>query len=179
MPCVLPSLSPKCWAWLGLWAPTCPWPITAHLLHWGEQTESLSGRNRNPKEAGETPELEGPARSTLFLYGTIPHQTSGQPPVGSGCERATLTMDMCACLVFQSYLTLCNPMKYTVHGISQARILEWVALPFSRGSSQPRDWIWVSSTAGRFFTSWATRECLNKCLSNLLSLLFLVVEPIY
>ena len=54
--------------------------------------------------------------------------------------------------------TLCNPMDYTVHGILQARILEWVAFPFSRGSSQPRDWIQVSHTAGGFFTSWATRE---------------------
>ena len=41
---------------------------------------------------------------------------------------------------------------------SQARILEWVASPFSRGSSQPRDRIQVSHIAGRFFTSWATRE---------------------
>ena len=41
--------------------------------------------------------------------------------------------------VTQSCLTLCNPMDYTVHGILQARILEWVAFPFSRGSSQPRD----------------------------------------
>ena len=41
--------------------------------------------------------------------------------------------------VTQSCLTLCNPMDYTVHGILQARILEWVAIPFSRGSSQPRD----------------------------------------
>ena len=41
--------------------------------------------------------------------------------------------------VAQSCPTLCDPMKYTVHGILQARILEWVALPFSRGSSQPRD----------------------------------------
>ena len=40
----------------------------------------------------------------------------------------------------------------------QARILEWVAIPFSRGSSRPRDWIWVSCIAGRFFTLWATRE---------------------
>ena len=39
----------------------------------------------------------------------------------------------------QSCLTLCNPMACTVHGILQARILEWVAFPFSRGSSQPRD----------------------------------------
>ena len=49
-------------------------------------------------------------------------------------------------------------MDYTVHGILQARILEWVAFPFSRGSSQPRDQIQVSHIAGRFFTSWATRE---------------------
>ena len=41
--------------------------------------------------------------------------------------------------VTQSYPTLCDPMDYTVHGILQARILEWVAFPFSRGSSQPRD----------------------------------------
>ena len=49
-------------------------------------------------------------------------------------------------------------MDYTVHGILQARILEWVAFPFSRGSSQPSDWTQVSRIAGRFFTSWATRE---------------------
>ena len=49
-------------------------------------------------------------------------------------------------------------MDYTVHGIFQARILEWVAFPFSKGSSQPRDWTQVSRISGRFFTSWATRE---------------------
>ena len=49
-------------------------------------------------------------------------------------------------------------MDYAVHGILQARILEWVAIPFSRGSSQPRDQTQVSRTAGKFFTSWATRE---------------------
>ena len=47
-------------------------------------------------------------------------------------------------------------MDYTVHGILQARILEWVAFPFSRGSSQPKDWTQVSRIAGRFFSSWAT-----------------------
>ena len=55
----------------------------------------------------------------------------------------------------------CDPMDYTVHGILQARILEWVAFPFSRGSSQPRDQTQVSHIAGGFFTSWATREALN------------------
>jgi len=49
-------------------------------------------------------------------------------------------------------------MDYTIHGILQARILEWVAVPFSRGSSQPRDPTQVSCIAGRLFTSWATRE---------------------
>ena len=56
--------------------------------------------------------------------------------------------------------TLCDPKDYTVHGILQARILEWVTVPFSRGSSQPRDETLVSCVAGRFFTSWATREAL-------------------
>ena len=51
-----------------------------------------------------------------------------------------------------------SSMVYTVHGILQARILEWVAFPFSRGSSQPRDRTQVSLIAGRFFTSWATGE---------------------
>ena len=49
--------------------------------------------------------------------------------------------------------TLCNPVVYTVRGIFQARILEWVASPFSRGSSQPRDQTQVSHIAGGFFTS--------------------------
>ena len=49
-------------------------------------------------------------------------------------------------------------MDYTVHGILQARILEWVAVLFFRGSSKPRDQTQVSHIAGGFFTSWATRE---------------------
>ena len=49
-------------------------------------------------------------------------------------------------------------MDYKVHGILQARILEWVAFPFCRGSSQPRDQTQASCIAGGFFTSWATRE---------------------
>ena len=53
----------------------------------------------------------------------------------------------------QLCLTLCDPMDYIVLGILQARILEWVAFPFSRGSSQPRDQILVFRIAGRLFTS--------------------------
>ena len=53
----------------------------------------------------------------------------------------------------QSCLTLYDPMDSTLHGILQARILEWVAFPFSRGSSQPRDQTQASRIAGGFFTS--------------------------
>ena len=60
--------------------------------------------------------------------------------------------------VTQSCPTLCELMDYTDHGILQARILKWVAVPFSRGSSQPRDWTQVSHIAGGFFTSWAIKE---------------------
>ena len=49
-------------------------------------------------------------------------------------------------------------MNYTVHGILQARVMVGVAIYFSKGSSQPRDQTLVSRIAGRFFTSWATRE---------------------
>ena len=62
--------------------------------------------------------------------------------------------------------TLCNPMDYiqtgsSVLGILQARILEWISMPFSRGSSWPRDQTWVSCIADRCFTNWATREAWN------------------
>ena len=71
--------------------------------------------------------------------------------------------------VAQSCPTLCDPMDYTVHGIFQARILEWVAFPFSRGSSQPRDGTQIPCIAGRFFTSWATLPWPNSDLPHVLS----------
>jgi len=55
--------------------------------------------------------------------------------------------------ITQSCPTLCNPRDYAVNGILQARILEWVAVPFTRESSQPRDRTQVPHIAGRFFTS--------------------------
>ena len=66
-------------------------------------------------------------------------------------------------LVTQSCLTLhdvmeCSSPTSSIHGILQARILKWVAIPFSRGFSWPRDQTQVSGIAGRFFTLWATRE---------------------
>ena len=63
--------------------------------------------------------------------------------------------------VTQSCLTLCDPMGYTVHGLLQARTLEWVACPFSRGSSQPRTWTMISCIVGGFFTNWPIRISTN------------------
>ena len=67
--------------------------------------------------------------------------------------------------VTRSCLTLCNsmdcsPPASSVHGNFQARVLEWVAISFSRGCSQPRDWTHVSHIAGRHFSTWAPREAL-------------------
>ena len=67
--------------------------------------------------------------------------------------------------VAQSCPTLCNPMNcslpgFSIYGIFQARVLEWVAISFSRGSSQPREQTWASCIAGRLFTNWATREAV-------------------
>ena len=67
------------------------------------------------------------------------------------------------CSVVESCLILCDPKDCSptgssVHGLLQARILEWAAIPFSRGSSWPRDQSLVSCIGGRFFTVWATRD---------------------
>ena len=77
---------------------------------------------------------------------------------------------LCVCEVAQSCPTLCDPVDCSppgssVHGILQARILEWVAISFSRGSSQPRDQARVSCFAGRRFILSATREawCSTIC----------------
>ena len=63
----------------------------------------------------------------------------------------------------------CSPPGSTVHGILQARILEWVAIPFSRGSSQPRDRTWVFCIVGGLFLIWATREASSQTVQHRIS----------
>ena len=79
----------------------------------------------------------------------------------------------------------CSLPGPSVHGILQARTLEWVAISFSRGTSWPRKWTQVSSIAGRYFTDWATREVrafyflwyvqifVNRCMKNYGNIIFL------
>ena len=68
-------------------------------------------------------------------------------------KKRRKTISIFVVKVTQLCLTLCNPTNYAVHVILQSRILDWVAFPFSRGSSQPRDQTRVSCIAGSFYTS--------------------------
>ena len=85
--------------------------------------------------------------------------TTGTQPQQSVHTQITLRSSVCWKSVAQSCLV--QPQGPSVHGILQTRVLEWVAIPFSRGSSPPRDRTWVSWIAGRFFTIWVTREASN------------------
>ena len=85
----------------------------------------------------------------------------------SSQTTALSTILVCVCVyVSRSVVSdSCDPMDYSppgsfVHGILQARILEWVAISFSRGFSQPRDGTWVYWIAGSFFPIWATRKTI-------------------
>ena len=116
--------------------------------------------------------------SVILLLGIYPQNTDSRDQYGSlHCsiihsskkrETTCLSVEGCVCVctrakLLQSCPTLCDPMDCglpgsSVHGILQARTLEWLAISFSRGSSRPRDRTQVSCIAGRFFTLWATRE---------------------
>ena len=83
-----------------------------------------------------------------------------------------LQADYCCCLVATPCLTLCYPMNCgppgpSVHGISQARILEWVAICFSMGSSRPRDETLVFCIGRSILYCWLILETINYCLLHL------------
>ena len=120
---------------------------------------------------------ELPRRQADPRAGRVTHPNSGMGKEALALRtflHLTLFTFSCGCSlislmkvkVAQSCLTLCNPMNHTVHGILQARILEWVAFPFSRGPYQPRDWTQVSHIAGGFFTHWATHRKKPYILGN-------------
>ena len=108
-------------------------------------------------------------------HGTVPllhHHPAGSPRLAP-VSFPLYSSSVCV-LVGQSCLTVCDPMDDSPLGSSvptilQARILEWVAISFSRRSSWPRDPTWVSFITGRFFTVWATREEMTSPLLQTLS----------
>ena len=145
------------WLFVTLWSVACQVPLSMGF----SKQEYWSGLPCPPSEDLPDPGIkpQSPALQAESLL--LSHQ-------GSPCT--------CVCVYIYMYVYLywnasavsewklllcqtpCDPMDYTVHGILQARILEWVDFPFSRGSSWPRDRTWVSCIAGRFFTLWVTRE---------------------
>ena len=154
--------------------PALSWCLTLPIMEWAESYWRSSGKqSQTSKRIKKSPpalsSLCGPATSCFVscysskikqnwppgLILSILFSCVNPQPWGTVLDRSLIHS---SCQVAQSCLTLCNPVDYTAHGILQARILEWVAFPFSRASSQPRDRAQVSRTAGRFFISWATRE---------------------
>ena len=102
----------------------------------------------------------------IVKWKTFSNSTVGYAPICVKRGEGIYVYHVFVCMkvkVTQSCPTLCDPMDCSlpassVHGILQARILGWVTVPFSRESSQPRDWTQVSHIAGRFTAVWATWE---------------------
>ena len=147
------------------------WPLEAFLV--AQMAESACN-------VGDPGSIPGSGRSPGGGHGNPLQYSCLQNPMGRGAWRATVHgiaqswtwlsdqhthVDLkysCVC-ISRSVMSDCDPMDCSppgssAHGILQARILEWVAMPFTRGSSQSRDQTRVSSIAGRFFTIWAIRK---------------------
>ena len=167
------------WKWKSLsrvWLFATPWTIQPMEFSKPEYWSGLPFPS-----PGDIPNPGIKHRSPALQADSLPAEPQGSPrvlewvayPFSSGSSRPRNgTRVSCIAGIFftkwaareaqvkvtLSCLTFCNPMDYTVRGILQARILEQVAFPFSRGSSQCRDQTQVSHVAGGFFTRWATRE---------------------
>ena len=126
--------------------------LQARILEW-VAISSSKGSSR-PRDQARSPALASGFSATEALGKPLDHRTKDIAEV--------------RVLVTQLCLTLCNPIDFnpmdcsppgsSVHGILQAKTLEWVLIPVSRESSPPKDRTPVSCTAGRFFTVWASRE---------------------
>ena len=94
---------------------------------------------------------------------TLEHHASPGRPCGLERKKESEVTQLCP--------TLCDPVDCSlsgssIHGIFQARLLEWIAISFSRGSSQPRDQTQVSHIVGRCFTVWATKTICQNYISD-------------
>ena len=164
------------------WTVACQAPLSMSFSrqeYWGGLLFASPGDLPNPGIKPASPAMAGRFVNTessgQHIYIVVLYQMLSPYSLLQNTECSSLchTIGPCClsfytCLVTQSCPTLCNPMDCipsgpSVYGIFQARILEWVAISFSRGSSGPRDRIHVSCIAGRFFTRSAIREALIAC----------------
>ena len=128
-------------------------------------------KNWETCQNGRNPHLKSSAESYKLLrdnWGINFPDSTRCPGMNSWWDDAWKLLQSCDChsvcvLVTPLCPTLCDPIDCSlpgpsVHGILQARILEWLLCPSPGESPQPRDWTWVSCITGRFFIIWATRE---------------------
>ena len=144
----------------------CQESHTAERFHFHFPLSCIGEGNGNPLQCSW---LENPRDGGAWwpaIYGVTQSRTQLKRLSSSSREKFWSEV-----LEAQSCLTLCDPMDYSppgssVPGILLARILEWVAIPFSRGSSQRRDQTHVSHIAGRFFTVWANCEDYDRSCTH-------------
>ena len=138
--------------------PAPPWQ---HLAFRGPLTSrpygKARGQGRPSADQGSSEVSEQSRRSSVcrlaFTSASLKRVWIRVSSRGQTSQRDPAGMISGKCYV---RLFLTPMLGSSVHGILQGRILGWVAIPFSRGSSRPRGWTWVSSFSGRFFTVWAT-----------------------
>ena len=98
------------------------------------------------------------SRVWLFVWQSCLYSPWNSPGQKTGVGNLSLLQRIFPTQGSNPGLQHCRWILYQLSHKGSPRILEWVGYPFSSGSSQPRDWTWVSWIAGGFFTSWATRE---------------------
>ena len=99
-------------------------------------------------------------QSCPTLYDTIPYSPWNSPGQNTGVDSLSVLQGIIPTQGWNPGLPHCRWILYQLNHKGSPRILEWVAYPFSRGSSQPRNWTGVSCIAGGFFTNWAIREAM-------------------
>ena len=149
-----PSSSFCCSCWV---APSCLFATPASSVHGILQARVLEWVAM-PSSRGSSPPRDGTHISCISRW-ILYHWAT---------REAHLLLQLALCLAAQLCPALCDPMDCSppgssVHGILQARILEWVTTLSSRGSFQPRDWTQVSGITGRIFTIWATSVACCCC----------------
>ena len=132
------------------WVRKIPW-----RRKWQPTPVFLPGKSHGPKSLVGCKELD---MTSDWAHTQWEREKKQKKKIKDSCDCGGMTWWSVSCSVMS---TLCDPMDCSlpvssVHGIFQTRILERVAISFSRGSSWPKDQIWVSHIAGRLFTTWAT-----------------------